>query len=398
MGAVQRYQELVEGRGWADVGKTVCSACLFDEALIAAVRGSNGTAPCDYCGATPIAPEASAPVELVLELIVDGLRTEYEDPIEQVPYSSADGGYQMALLDTEDILSNHEVTEKYPLLLDLISAIEQQEWVQRDPYAASPTDALKWGWAAFRRYVKHRRRYTFLARDDSTAFGAGEIAMHGVPAALAEAVATAGQIRVMPVGTTWWRVRPHPEEEAYRAATEIGSPPDIVAKDNRMTAKGIGAFYGASTALGARAEVAGYAGNDSSGTLAQFQLLRDITVVDLTSAATVPSLFDAEHRHRRAAISFMREFIADVAEVAAPSDSQNLDYIPTQVVSEFFRYELSGNAGPVTGILWRSSKDSAVENCVVFASNEQMADSDSVRPDSLMLLVPGTVSRLKAPL
>lgn len=94
----------------------------------------------------------------------------------------------------------------------------------------------------------------------------------------------------------------------------------------------------------------------------------------------------------------MRGFVFDVAEVADPSDRQNLDYIPTQVVSEFFRYELSGDAGPVTGILWRSSKDSAVENCVIFASNEQMADSDSVRPDSLLLLVPGTVSRLEAPL
>lgn len=390
--------EEIESRGWADVGTTVCSACLSDYALAQAVRASGGTGRCDYCASIPREPEASGPIELVLELVVDGLRYEYEDPIEQVLWSSADGGYQMPYRDTDDLLGNHDVTENGELHAELVAAIQQDAWTQRDPYAASPTAALRWGWESFRAYVKHRRRYTFLARDHSPAYGAGEITMDGVPAAVAEAVEMAGQVRVLNAHTKFWRVRPHPVTEAYGAASELGSPPDAVAKDNRMSPKGMGAFYGASTEAGARAEVAGYADPTYSGTVGQFDLVRDISVVDLTETERVPSLFDANERHRRPAIKFMRDFVRDVTKVADPTDWQNLEYIPTQVIAEYLRYELAGPAGPVLGILWRSSKDPKVRNCVIFASNQEMVDSPAVAPTSLLALDASTVRVMSAPL
>lgn len=344
MGGAKRYLEEVESRGWANLEKFVCSECLLDSSLVAAVRAEGGEDPCDYCDEAPVAPKSSAPVEVILELIVDGLRYEYEDPIDQVLYSSADGGYQMPSSDTWDLLERHAVTDNGALLDDLVSAIQQEVWVDRDPYAASPKDALRWGWKAFREFVKHRRRYTFLVRDDSESFGAGEITMDAVPAALARAVDTAGQVRVLPQGRQWWRVRVHQPGESYSTASEIGSPPDRHARDNRMTAKGMGAFYGASTADGALAEVSGYADSNDAGTLGLFELVHDISVVDLTATQQIPSLFDAEQRHRRAAVSFMHDFVENVRAIADPSDHQNLNYIPTQVIAEFFRYQLVGDA------------------------------------------------------
>lgn len=394
MGMMQRYLEEIEARGWADVGKTVCSRCLNDEALIAAVLAEAGTEACDYCRERPSGFCASAPVEVILKLIVDGFRTEYEDPVEQVLYSSADGGYQMPMDDTWDLLSEYEITENEELFTDLLNAIQQDHWVQFDPYAASPQDALRWGWQGFREFVKHRRRYTFLVNDDSEMLGAGDISMDAVPAALAEAIETAGQIRVLPAGTKWWRIRVHPAGESYHSACEIGSPPDEWAQDNRMTAKGIGAFYGSSTAEGARAEVAGYAAPEHSGTIGLFTLLRDISVVDLTTTEKVPSLFDEQDRLRRPAISFMRDFVESVRTVADPSDRQNLNYIPTQVIAEFFRYQLSGEAGPVQAILWRSSKDPSVETCVIFASNEQMTDQGLAHQGWMLALDPDSVQQL----
>lgn len=393
-----RLLEEIEARGWSDVEKIVCSGCLTDYALIAAVRDTEGTDPCDYCQTAPARPEASAPLSVILDLIVDGFRSEYEDPVEQVLYSSADGGYQMALLDAWDLIGNHEVTEDGDLIEDLASAIQQDAWVQRDPYAASPTDALRWGWDAFRTYVKHRRRYTFLARDTSSMYGAGDITMDDIPAALAEAVETAGQVRVLPAGSKWWRMRVHSPGERHVTASALGSPPDNWAKDNRMSPKGIGVFYGASTAAGARAEVAGYAAPADEGSIGQFELLRDVTVVDLTSVSDVPSLFDTGRRHERAPIAFMRGFVEDVTRIADPNDVQNLDYVPTQIVSEHFRYEMHSSDGPVEGILWRSSKDPSVTNCVIFAANDQMSDVGDVRPESLLVLDPTSVRVIPAPL
>lgn len=216
------------------------------------------------------------------------------------------------------------------------------------PYAATPAEALKWGWEAFRKFVKHRRRFTFLATDHSTADGAGMLPM---PAAVADAVEEVGLVKELPMGTDWWRIRPHPSSETYSSAADLGTPPDAVARDNRMSPKGIGAFYGASTATGARAEVAGYADPAHDCSIGKFVTTVPLAVVDLRDLPDYPSLFDPDRRHLRAPIEFLYGFVKEATEVADPTDKYNLDYVPTQVVAETFRYDL-----PVDGILWRSSR------------------------------------------
>lgn len=398
MGLTKRWLEEIEARGWSDVDKTVCSGCLTDYALIDGIRASGGTEPCDYCGTRPTAPDASGPLSIILDLIVDGLRTEYEDPVEQVLWSSADGGYQMPLDDTYDLLAIHEVADDGNLLDDIASAIEQVEWVQRDPYALAPADALRYGWSQFRDHVKHQRRYSFLLQGATAYQGAGELTINDVPAAILGSVTDADHVRVLKAGARWWRVRPHPAAETYRSAKELGTPPDSVARDNRMSGKGIGAFYGASTGIGAQREVASYADASHVGTIGEFELLRDISVVDLTSVASIPSLFDAAERQRRPAIRFMHDFVEDVRRVADPSDRLDLDYIPTQIISEFFRYELSGPTGPVRGVIWRSSKDPTVECCVIFASNDEMTELPTATAAYVLALDPASVRVLRAPL
>lgn len=60
--------EFIESRGWSDLDTNVCSECVVDKALDAAIRAHGGLDQCDYCEETPAAPEASAPIELVLQL------------------------------------------------------------------------------------------------------------------------------------------------------------------------------------------------------------------------------------------------------------------------------------------------------------------------------------------
>lgn len=390
MGMVQRYMEEVEARGWADVDTIICSQCVVDAALVDAVRQHGGTEVCNYCEEAPSGPEASAPFEVVLELVVDGLKLEYEDPVEGMAW---DGGYVGTVHDTWDLLWELEITEREDVHLALNDAIVTEQWCQRDPYAATPTEALTWGWEAFRKFVKHRRRFTFLARDDSTADGAGMIPMYAMPAQIADAVTEAGLVKELPVGSEWWRIRPHPPTETWSLATDLGTPPDSVAKDNRMTPKGIGAFYGASTLAGARAEVKGYADVSHNGSFGMLTTTTAMTVVDLRDLPGVPSLFDAERRHLRASIEFLYGFVHDATQVADPSDWQNLDYVPTQVVAETFRYDLD-----VEGVLWRSSKDSSVTSCVLFIANEEVADAGGEIAGTRLVLGPATVGHIDAPL
>lgn len=390
MGSAKRYMEEIESRGWADIGTLVCSRCVEEQALVAIVRNHGVEDSCDYCGETPESPEATAPIELVLEAVVDGLKHEYEDPVENMAW---DDGYVGTVYDTWDLLMDFGVSAHDKVFEALNDAIVTSQWCQRDPYAATPAQALVWGWDGFRKFVKHSRRYTFLVTDHSTADGAGSLPMHSIPAAIAEAVDEVGLVKVLPGGTPWWRLRPHPAVESYTSAADIGTPPDSIARDNRMTPKGIGAFYGASSGLGARAEVAGYADPEFHGSMGCFRTTFDLSVVDLRNPPPVPSLFDPGRRHLRAAIQFLRRFVEDATQIADPSDTQNLNYVPTQVIAETFRYELG-----VDGILWRSSKDPSVTSSVLFVPSTRVADLGSEEPSTQLVLDPATVVSVSPPL
>lgn len=390
MGLTKRYMEEVEARGWNDVGTTICSRCVVDPALVAAVRDHGGDDPCDYCEESPIAPEASAPFEVVLELVVDGLKFEYEDPVEQMAW---DEGYVGTVYDTCDLLYDLGVTERTDVHDALHDAIVTAQWCQRDPYAATPSEALTWGWQAFRDFVKHRRRFTFLTTDHSTADGAGMLPMDAMPSAVAAAVEEGGLIKDLPAEAEWWRVRVHEPGENYSSAADLGTPPDSVAKDNRMSPKGIGVFYGASSKEGARAEVAGYAKPTQVGTVGRFVTTTPLAVVDLRELPEVPSLFDAGRRHLRPYTQFLRDFVQDVTKVADPSDKQNLEYVPTQVVAETFRYDI-----PVDGVLWRSSKDRSVTSCVLFIPSTEVADQGKATTETRLVLDPTSVELIGAPL
>ncbi len=84
--------------------------------------------------------------------------------------------------------------------------------------------------------------------------------------------------------------------------------------------------------------------------------------------------------------------------MADPSDKQNLDYVPTQIVGEYFSQALEGTHGPVNGVLWRSSKDSTVASCVLFISSEEVADKGHETPETRLTLDPESVTEIAAPL
>lgn len=402
VGQVKRYMDEVDARGYSDRSGMVCSKCITEPALGAAIREEGESWAdtedqeadvCEYCQEVPHPPEALVELERVLELVVGGLRTEYDDPVEEALWDGREGGYQVPTDDTHDLLREFEIAENDKLIDDIAGAIHNTLWCQLHPYESTEGQALQWGWSAFCQYVKTRRRYTFLTPVEDPTLGGGDIPRHAVPAAVVRSVQQSGLVTVSPAGTSWWRARVHAAAETYSRAKEIGTPASEHARDNRMTPKGIGAFYGASTLEGARAEVAGYAAADRDATVGQFVQLADLTLVDLRDLPPVPSLFDERDRHLRGARAFMRDFITDVTKVADPSDIQDLNYIPTQVIAEHLRYDI-----PVDGILWRSSKDRDVTVCVLFLPDDAMADPDSTNERSQLELDPASVTHISGPL
>lgn len=158
-----------------------------------------------------------------------------------------------------------------------------------------------------------------------------------------------------------------------------------------MSPKGIGVFYGASTLDGAVTEVAGYAGTTATLSVGRFELVDAIRVVDLREVDPVPSLFDPEKRNLRAPIAFLHSFVRDISTPAEPGDVQDLDYVPTQIITEYLRFELPAHCGKIEGVIWRSSKDHTVDACALFSANEEFAAVGREAAETRMVLDPATV-------
>lgn len=358
-----------DARGHSGADGRVCSRHLTDIYLQERVRAEGGSEGCDFCSGPLTGDERSVPVDDLLDWIVAGIRRVYEDPVESAPIEA--GEYQIDVADHGDVIADLGITDCDELIEVIIDALPEHDWVDKD-WMEDP-NPLFYGWESFQRYVKHRRRYTFLDPMPMSD-------LHTMPTRLAELVRDEGLLKTFGEGTPWWRARPHAEGEWFASAKELGSPPDGVAKDNRMAPKGISVFSGSDQKDGAIAEVSHYTGGGVWMTIAQFRQERDMLLVDLRHLPDVPSLFDPESdldeiETRR----FLRDFVADLTQPTRPDDYQNLDYIPSQIIAEHLRYTLGAH-----GIVWHSTVQPGATVCALFSGNECMLEPDAETPASCL--------------
>jgi hypothetical protein len=185
-------------------------------------------------------------------------------------------------------------------------------------------------------------------------------------------------VRELPEGTQIFRVRVHDPELIFKYASELGTAPNAP-YSNRMSPAGIPMFYGALEEGTAVAET--YAPSRRSLvkiTVGKFETARSFPVLDLTRIPEVPSLFDSENRDNRADIIFLHRFIQDLSKPIEKDGREHIGYIPTQVVTEFFRHVYTDpEYGKVLGIFYNSSQKPRGKCCVLFFLSDQCCD---IRP------------------
>jgi hypothetical protein len=119
--------------------------------------------------------------------------------------------------------------------------------------------------------------------------------------------------------------------------------------------------------------------------VAEFELLEDILVVDLTRVPQLPSIFEDKPRE---SIIFLRDFKNDVSRPITPDPKVHVEYTPTQVVSEYLRHRFrTGSGKTVSGMFYGSSKVEGGTNIALFIESEQIESvlSESIRPKRPLL-------------
>jgi len=366
-------RELEQGFHSVSSAKVVCAKCFTDEAIQAFIRDRVSERKCSYCGRRSKKPIA-APMNDVLGLIVEGLNHEYADPIEE--NARDDGEWVIDPRDTADVLAGMDtITENRDVFDEIVSSITS-DWVDRPLWGPSEGDFLRYGWDDFVEAVKYDRRYLFLMPKEDR-YSSGGLTPDKMLDQLGEVITQVGLVRTMNAGTRWYRARVHGLAKKYTSATDLGTAPrEAALSSNRMSPLGIPMFYGAENEATAIAETyAPKPGTPEAVTVAQFRTARDASVVDFTVLPKVPSLFDQENWHRRGPIWFLRDFVEDLVRPIEKDGREHVDYVPTQVVTEYLRHVFRTETGhPVQGVIYRSARTEGGKCCVLFVGNDECCE------------------------
>ena len=97
---------------------------------------------------------------------------------------------------------------------------------------------------------------------------------------------------------------------------------------------------------------------------------------DLTDIPEVPSIFEpvsdsAEFDPRRP-LRFLFGFARDVTKPVTRDNKIHIDYVPTQVLTEYLRHRSSDQTNRSDGVKYSSSKIQDGQNIVIFATREDI--------------------------
>lgn len=350
--------------------KFVCSGCVNDPFLRDALDCSAEHEACSFCGAFP-----AADFVILLDEIKDYLETEYEDPVHSLMYISREGGYQGTVETGTDLVSDllYPWFDSEEVLAEAAAAFSDSSWCERD-YARLPYDErLRYGWERFSDLVRHRNRYLFFERTPEEAYWDDGLPPGEVLKELGSVLADLDVYYVIPNGSTIFRARVA-DKELPSTAIALGPPPKGKGmRSNRMSPAGISMFYGAFDEKTAILETFDpEAGKDKVVTIATFGTKRDLLTVDLTDLRAFPSPFDRTNRHLRRPRAFLGEFAKEFSRPVERDGREYVEYVPTQVVSEFLRYRHRGTDDrPIDGVVYNSAKEGGGKAVVLFVEAEQ---------------------------
>lgn len=339
----------------------VCSACFDDDDLRLWIRDFNGPRGCDACGKFD---SPTCAFSLLCSHIQSCLQQYWGFAVEQLPYESAEGGYQGTTWNTAEILFD-EVGLSLPrdskdrLFYALLGGLTDETWCEYDWLTLDHDVALRTSWERLCETVKHKRRFFFHSdgtdnRDSYT------------PASLLTTIAHIGQhmglVRDLPVATTLWRARPDLDRNVRVKPADFGPPPvHLALQSNRMNPPGIPLLYLASTAKTAVHET-----RATEARVGQWKAVRPLRVLDLRRLPRIPGYFSDTERNDRLALCFLHHFASDVMTPVARDQRVHVDYLPSQVVTEFFR-DFDFDDGRLDGIAYGSTVHAAGWNVALFA-------------------------------
>lgn len=359
-----------EKHSLCELDKTVCVDCVKDIYLAKLILENAVSSSCSYCD-KKFRSNKAATYDFIFKEIHQAVFNYYADAQDlNLPW---DRGWVIKETCIDDILPNFDSGWPCDLYTDLLKSFDPFLYLVKhsnnDWLEIPESEALMYSWDSFKNQILYKTRYLFLNEPNDEMCDRQIIPVGLMLNKLSELCVEFNLIKTIRKNSIFYRVRSHSENEIFKEFDQIGVAPKKIASAGRMNPVGIPYFYIANSLHTAQNEAITDEKHWSYGT---FKLKKDVKVIDFSNLPKIPSIFDTVNYKNRQKIIFLYDLVDDMSKPILPDDKEHIEYIPTQVVSEFFRYRFKPE---IKGIKYKSVKNPKGTNVVFFESdNDQIQD------------------------
>jgi DNA-directed RNA polymerase subunit RPC12/RpoP len=326
MGRVE-YKE----RSWAAPEEYVCADCVKDEFLKDIIKQNLASRRCGYCGKGS-REYIAAPVKVIMEPIASALFSHFVclyivDP---------DESNQEELSTTADALRKIPLECNDILLKNVANAFWCDKWIKNSDDFTDTVNSMNYSWEKFVLTVKHRVRFFFSSVDPKYRFSFEKSPIEFLQE-IGRIASEQAIIRPLQAGTILYRVRDWPPDKDWcldEIEKNLSAPPNEKAQSQRMNPAGISYFYLARDRGTALAEV--LSKPPCLAAVGSFKVRRKLRILDLCQLPELPSIFDSERHNERKLILFLNDFVNEISKPVHKDETEHIDYVPSQVVCEYF--------------------------------------------------------------
>jgi RES domain-containing protein len=361
--------------GWATINKLVCTRCVQDNFLQRLVRKHRGQLDCNYCNSLSTRV-ATASVNVLMSPIAARLRQCFSEEVHAGCPNDSDAADIIQNKPTLDALQSFEFEISENVLEDIADAFKNNFWVDAadgEWMGSHEHEELTWSWEKFTHKVKHEQRF-FFQHVDKREKHQGVFPPSEMLREISNLVVKHKLLRKIESGVELFRVRARNGENWPLIEKELSAPPANNARAGRMNPAGISYMYAAFDAETAVAET--ISARPTLYVMSRWKTLRKLVVLDLSRLPALPSQFDETKRRQREAILFLDNFVCDISKPVGSGYNDQIEYVPTQVVSEYFAhvFRLTGNSGRLDGLQYQSAKRPEGVNVVLFPSPTEQTE------------------------
>jgi HEPN/RES N-terminal domain 1/RES domain len=358
--------------------KNICSNHFTDNDIVSYIELKGSKKSCSYC--KPRYQSSSViSLDKLMCFLASGIYYFYDDAGNAgMSYDSAEGGYVGTWFDSADLIYNEIAldADNDEIIRDIINNLDDNAWCKRDPFTLNENEELIYEWRNFADVLKHKIRYSFFLTKDAHSYNQKDLSY--TLREIASSINELDLIKKLPANQKLYRSIQHRADEKPSSIRRLASPPlEFCKLSNRMSPAGIPMFYGAFDRTTAELETMDLKAIKEKPllTTAEFILKHDLQIIDLCDLPAIPGIFNEQKRKYRYKTLFLTEFVCELSLPVARDGFEHVDYVPTQVLTEYFRYIVPQIAKyDVDGILYPSAKKGGKKNCVLFFDNDECKD------------------------